>query len=49
MFSAQLTNMETHLVMVEAGMKRLIEHEFDHNIRKHLMFENENNRAMAAY
>lgn len=32
MFSAQLTNTEAHLVMLEAGMRRLIEHEFDHSI-----------------
>lgn len=42
MFSAQLTNAEAHLVILEAGTRRLMEHEFDHNIRKHLMFENEN-------
>ena len=39
MFSAQLTNTEAHLVMLEAGMRRLIEHEFDHSIRKHLEFK----------
>ena len=36
MFSAQLTNTEAHLVTLEAGMRRLIEHEFDHSLRKHL-------------
>lgn len=48
MFSAQLTNTEAHLVMLEAGLRGLMEHGFDHNIRRHLMFENESTGRMLA-
>lgn len=48
MFSAQLTNMEASFSYARSGNEEAND-EFDHNIRKHLVFENENSQAVVPY